>query len=161
MTVVRARLLGAVDGSTPRPVIAGVVDAPGRAPTQLDSLTYRTTETPEGGYDWRQPPPDSIELDPDHRYVKLWWPNHPYPQAGHPDDAAWVGIDEWHRTADGRWCVGYCLFAVPAADEWAAAYVGGMTTRWQVTFDPLTMSPSIACRVCPSHGFIRQGRWTS
>jgi hypothetical protein len=25
----------------------------------------------------------------------------------------------------------------------------------------LTLSPSLACRTCPSHGFIRHGRWVA
>lgn len=32
--------------------------------------------------------------------------------------------------------------------------------RWQVASeDPLTLSPSLLCRVCGDHGFIREGRW--
>lgn len=25
--------------------------------------------------------------------------------------------------------------------------------------DPLTLSPSVACRTCGNHGFIREGKW--
>jgi hypothetical protein len=28
-----------------------------------------------------------------------------------------------------------------------------------VSFEPLTMTPSIACKACPSHGFITGGAW--
>jgi hypothetical protein len=28
-----------------------------------------------------------------------------------------------------------------------------------VQLDPLTLSPSLLCRVCGHHGFIREGRW--
>lgn len=114
--------------------------------SQESTLEYRTTKT-DGGYDWSSPPINSIRIDDNHFYVKLLW------------EEKWVGIDEWHKKADGRWCVGYCLFNVPGADEWAHAYVGDVKTRWTVTFDPLTMAPSVACKVCPSHGFIQQGRW--
>lgn len=32
--------------------------------------------------------------------------------------------------------------------------------KWQVeTFDPVTISPSLLCRGCGHHGFIRNGRW--
>lgn len=31
---------------------------------------------------------------------------------------------------------------------------------WQVqSFEPLTLSPSLLCRRCGDHGFIREGRW--
>ena len=31
---------------------------------------------------------------------------------------------------------------------------------WDVeSFDPLTLSPSLLCRSCGSHGFIRNGKW--
>lgn len=31
---------------------------------------------------------------------------------------------------------------------------------WQVeSWEPLTLSPSLLCRVCGDHGFIRHGRW--
>jgi hypothetical protein len=28
-----------------------------------------------------------------------------------------------------------------------------------VSLDPLTLSPSVLCRTCQLHGFIRDGRW--
>lgn len=32
--------------------------------------------------------------------------------------------------------------------------------RWQVvSWEPLTLSPSILCLTCKLHGFIRNGRW--
>lgn len=32
--------------------------------------------------------------------------------------------------------------------------------RWQVeSWEPLTLSPSLLCRTCGLHGFIRAGRW--
>lgn len=32
--------------------------------------------------------------------------------------------------------------------------------RWTVeSEDPLTLAPSLACRVCGDHGFIRDGKW--
>lgn len=31
---------------------------------------------------------------------------------------------------------------------------------WTVeSFEPLTLSPSLLCRLCGHHGFIREGRW--
>lgn len=40
-------------------------------------------------------------------------------------------------------------------------------TAWDITagtagvWDGLTLSPSIACKTCPNHGWIRDGRWVS
>ena len=34
--------------------------------------------------------------------------------------------------------------------------------RWTVhTWDPLTITPSVLCRACGTHGFITGGRWVS
>jgi hypothetical protein len=133
---------------------------------------YRANENDAGGYDWRSPPANAVHLDDAHAIARIYWSAKANAQnttphaeqwlsADEQSDRVWVGIDEWHRKADGRWCVGYCLFAVPEADLWAQAYVGGHATRWQVvSFEPLTITPSIACKVCPSHGFITNGRWS-
>lgn len=32
--------------------------------------------------------------------------------------------------------------------------------KWQIeSVDPLTLSPSLLCRACGHHGFLRNGRW--
>ena len=42
---------------------------------------------------------------------------------------------------------------------WAKAFRDTITT-WKVEQDdPLTLSPSILCRACGDHGFIRDGKW--
>jgi hypothetical protein len=69
----------------------------------------------------------------------------------------WVGIYEWHvcQDPDGEPSAGGVWFDVPGLPEHAAA---GPT--WTVeSWDPLTLSPSIACRSCGHHGFIRDGKW--
>lgn len=67
-----------------------------------------------------------------------------------------VGIHEWHRNpTTGRWCAGWVPLDVPANDY----YVPG-SEHWQlVSVDPLTLSPSLLCRACQHHGYIRDGRW--
>ncbi len=66
----------------------------------------------------------------------------------------WVAIHEFHRTPDGEWCSGFVAFDVPSD------YLTGREPKWQVeSFDPLTLSPSLLCRACGHHGFIREGRW--
>lgn len=76
----------------------------------------------------------------------------------------WVGIYEWHRCG-GRDVPGlhgdgttafWVPFDVPAAD----AVTTGLGPRWElVQEDPLTMAPSILCRICGNHGFIQNGLW--
>jgi hypothetical protein len=43
--------------------------------------------------------------------------------------------------------------------SWAREF-NGRITSWEVGQDsPLTLSPSILCRACGDHGFIRDGKW--
>lgn len=37
---------------------------------------------------------------------------------------------------------------------------GNPIASWELISDnPVTLSPSLACRVCGDHGFIREGKW--
>lgn len=66
----------------------------------------------------------------------------------------WVAIHEWHQE-NGMWGAGFIAFTHAIKPEW---WAGGPT--WEVLKqDPLTLSPSLACRSCGHHGFIRDGRW--
>lgn len=57
------------------------------------------------------------------------------------------GILEHHRP-DGSPCA--CM----------VYWLEGWLPTWTVVrWDPLTLSPSIACTLCPEHGFIQDGRW--
>lgn len=62
-----------------------------------------------------------------------------------------VGLIEEHDSPSGR-CAGNVFYRgrVPA---------GGHPTWVVESEDPLTLSPSILCRTCGHHGFIRGGRW--
>jgi hypothetical protein len=76
-------------------------------------------------------------LDDDHAYLVMH-------QDGEP-----AGINEAHRRPDnGEVCLGW----VPWGDR------PGPTWRL-VSLDPLHLEPSLLCRVCGSHGFIRGGKW--
>ena len=73
-----------------------------------------------------------------------------YVKALHGD--TWMGIIEFHHepSRDGSW-------------EWSGGSVpfeeSGSKTTWEVeSYDPLTLSPSIACK-CGHHGWIRNGEW--
>lgn len=73
---------------------------------------------------------------------------------GHPK----AGITERHPTpngADGGVHFGGVLFDLPGVAE---SHPG--VPVWQVeSWDPLTLSPSLLCRACGHHGFIRGGKW--
>lgn len=66
----------------------------------------------------------------------------------------YVGIVEFHEH-HGRISGGSVPFDVPQNADRAG-------DKWQVeSYDPLTLSPSIACHTCPHHGYIRNGKWES
>lgn len=52
-------------------------------------------------------------------------------------------------------CCGSVMF-----DEPATARLFPDHPKWKVeSWEPLTLSPSILCRLCGDHGFIKQGKW--
>lgn len=81
---------------------------------------------------------------------------------GHGVTAVWlmkdderIGLLESHDCAEGHLGTGSVIFDVPAAH---AARPDG--PFWHVeSWEPLTISPSVACRNCPNHGWIRGGVW--
>lgn len=63
------------------------------------------------------------------------------------------GIESHPRPDSDEPCEGFVHFDVPAN----ASETG---PKWTVTsWDPLTLEPSLLCRVCGNHGFIRNGEW--
>jgi hypothetical protein len=71
------------------------------------------------------------------------------------DESEWIGILEWHQCQDGE--PGH-LTAGGVYFKNAPEFLKG--ARWDlVQEDPLTLSPSILCKRCGLHGFIRAGRW--
>lgn len=80
-----------------------------------------------------------------------------------------IGLIEHHPAAPGgppgaRYCGGYVAWVAADAQQGASP---GFTARHQLVSggpgdeEHLTIYPSLACRHCPSHGFIRDGRWVS
>lgn len=56
------------------------------------------------------------------------------------------GFDHAHPRSDGTVC----------APHWIPVGLRG----WELhSLDPLTLSPSLLCRACGSHGFVREGKW--
>jgi hypothetical protein len=60
-----------------------------------------------------------------------------------------------HLKADGTLCEGFVTF-----DGETQRVVFPNHARWQVlSVDPLTLSPSLLCKACVDHGFIRDSKW--
>ena len=56
----------------------------------------------------------------------------------------------------GNGCESAAFFDIPGARE----VLGPDRPLWTVeSWDPLTLSPSLLCKLCGDHGFIREGRW--
>jgi hypothetical protein len=68
------------------------------------------------------------------------------------DEAMLIGLEEEHAD-NGKTCGGYIAWAEPYG-----TYMP-LTGHSLVSLSPLTISPSLSCQRCPSHGFIRDGRW--
>ena len=68
-----------------------------------------------------------------------------------------IGVEYTHPTQTGSRCSGFVLFDLPAVlDE----YRPDPSQVWHLEhFEPLTLSPSLLCRACGHHGFIRNGAW--
>lgn len=68
-----------------------------------------------------------------------------------------VGGDVQHPPVAGK-CDGHGW--VPFEGRaWERAFEGTIAS-WKIeSADPLTLSPSILCRACGDHGFIRNGKW--
>ena len=60
-----------------------------------------------------------------------------------------------HPAPDGSECKSAVHFDVPGIRR-----IAPNQPVWQVeSWEPLTLSPSLLCRRCGDHGFIRDGRW--
>jgi hypothetical protein len=68
-----------------------------------------------------------------------------------------VGANVLHPPVEGK-CSGDGWISFEGR-SWARAFYGNIAT-WKVeSDDPLTLSPSILCRACGDHGFVRGGKW--
>lgn len=68
-----------------------------------------------------------------------------------------VGCNVHHLTKEGKPCVGWVAFA---DTPWSRQFNPDGIQTWDVpSRDPLTLTPSIACRGCGDHGFITNGKW--
>ena len=78
-----------------------------------------------------------------------------YYTTGEDDDHTHVGLIDSHLKPDGSPCSGGSIvFDLPQNADFPGH------DRWQViSEEPLTLSPSLLCRACGSHGWIRDGAW--
>ena len=64
-----------------------------------------------------------------------------------------VGLIAAHNTPQGIRCAGgYVTFADAPNPDGRPVWTVNST-------DPLDLSPSVLCRICGHHGWIRNGRW--
>ena len=68
-----------------------------------------------------------------------------------PHAAMPAGVAYKHPNGKGGECEGWAPFT---------GTPGGRDDGWDVqSLEPLTISPSLLCRACGHHGFIREGKW--
>lgn len=93
--------------------------------------------------DQLEPPANAIDIGGGHRIVFVEF------------EGEKAAIDDWHLKADGTWCKGFIDFK---GGTWAPIF--GPDKGWDlIQLEPLTLSPSLLCRACGDHGFIRNGKW--
>lgn len=84
------------------------------------------------------------------------------PQYDGIGDEPKAGATIYHKKPDGSDCAGAVNFDTPNMQKLSAVGVAaGHPARvmWKVlSWDPLTLDPSIACS-CGDHGYIREGKW--
>lgn len=89
-----------------------------------------------------------ITIDENHEFLWVTDSSDEHSSAERPPNP--IGIIEYHRKPDGDWCGGYAYFTGHGPPD----------KTWTVnSWDPLDLSPSLACPTCGSHGYIRQGKW--
>lgn len=75
---------------------------------------------------------------------------------GVPDEPRYALHLDHPNPAGGR-----CTSAVTFESEVQLRVEPGRTTWTVDSWDPLTISPSVLCRRCGHHGFVRDGRWVN
>ena len=69
-------------------------------------------------------------------------------------------LSDQHLTPEGKLCQGSLTITGGA---WHREFIGhpdGGIVSWELlSVDPITISPSVLCRVCGDHGFIQNGKW--
>ncbi len=104
------------------------------------------------------PPPDYAEdIGDDHSITWFgWYPDRDLnPQYANAADIPNMGVVVYHHRPGGEWCSGAIHFDRPEIRE-----LIGDRPVWQVmSMNPLHVEPSVLCKLCGDHGYIRDGRW--
>ncbi|MFD1145952.1 hypothetical protein [Saccharothrix hoggarensis] len=103
--------------------------------------------------------PDLPDLDLGHGVTARWTGWRPErdinPQYDGIPDVERFGLLVEHAAGDGSPCASFATF-----DGEVQRLVAPDSPKWDVvTLEPLTLSPSLLCRACGHHGFVRDGRW--
>ena len=100
-----------------------------------------------------------IDLGDDHQlWYVCWKPDRQLnPQYTRMPDIERFAAIVRHLTPEGEPCPGgYITFA----QSTKYAKIMGDRPVWTVTtWEPLTITPSLACRTCGDHGWIQAGKW--
>jgi hypothetical protein len=86
-----------------------------------------------------------------------WNPDRANPKYRHVPNVEWWGLILAHP--DGRAPELVCYSGVTFDTSIARAVVPAKGLWTVESWSPLTLSPSILCRLCGDHGFIRAGKW--
>jgi hypothetical protein len=90
------------------------------------------------------PPPNALDIGGNHRISFSHYQGEE------------AGIVDWHLSPQGIWCRGWIAFRGRA---WANSFKS-IIVGWDVIQrEPLTLTPSLLCTACGSHGYITDGRW--
>lgn len=101
---------------------------------------------------------EHLDIGDGHTLRKIGWrPDRKLnPQYEGMPDIEWLGVLVDHTGVGGEPCVGLVTFDLPGVRE----VVGPDRPLWTVeSFDPLTTTPSVLCRICGDHGYITNGEW--
>lgn len=77
------------------------------------------------------------------------------PQYKDLPDVERYGLLIKHSTPEGNMCMSGLVFESDVAEK-----ISPDSAKWTVeSWMPLTVSPSILCRQCGDHGWLKEGRW--
>lgn len=70
-----------------------------------------------------------------------------------------IGLIESHALASGGYCHGYIAWVVPSRKGSAIKPRHELVSGCPGEEDKVTISPSLQCTQCSSHGWIQDGKW--
>jgi len=92
----------------------------------------------------REPKANAVDIGEGHRLEFCQW------------QGETAGVIDWHRNKAGAWCCGWVAFK---QSKWGLQFKSGDVGWDVIQREPLTLNPSLLCKTCGDHGFIRDGKW--